>query len=53
MDRPRHGFLGIDDVRVVTLDGQGPTYPNAAETFAAAEAEVRALAVEQGAPQPV
>jgi len=43
------GFLGIEDVRVVTLDGQGPTYPDAAETFAAAEAEVRALAAEGNA----
>jgi FMN-dependent NADH-azoreductase len=46
------GFLGIRDVRVVTLDGQGPTYPDAAETFAVAEAEVRALALERDAPQP-
>ena len=46
------GFLGIGDVRVVTLDGQGPTYLNAVQTFAAAEAEVRALAGERDAPQP-
>jgi FMN-dependent NADH-azoreductase len=38
------GFLGVQDVRVVVVDGQGPTYPNASETFAAANAEVLALA---------
>jgi FMN-dependent NADH-azoreductase len=46
------GFLGIGDVRVVTLDGQGPTYPNAADTFAVAEAEIRALALPDTSPQP-
>lgn len=45
------GFLGIDDVRVVTLDGQGPTHADAAESFALADAEVRALAAERDAPQ--
>ena len=36
----------------MALDGQGPTYPDAAESLAAAEAQVRALAVERDAPQP-
>jgi FMN-dependent NADH-azoreductase len=40
------GFLGIGDVRTVNVDGQGPTYPNAAETLAAAELEVLAMAAE-------
>ena len=46
------GFLGIEDVRVVTVDGQGPTYANAAETLAVAEAEVRALAADREIRQP-
>ena len=47
------GFLGIPDIRVVALDGQGPTYVDAAEAFAVAEAEVRALALDAaGAPPP-
>lgn len=40
------GFLGIDDVHFVTLDGQGPTYADAADRFAVAEAAVRALAAD-------
>jgi FMN-dependent NADH-azoreductase len=46
------GFLGVEDVRVVALDGQGPSYPDAADTYAVAEAEVRALAGGRDAPQP-
>ena len=45
------GFLGIPDVRVVVLDGQGPTYPAAAEALATAEAEVRTLAAGQATPE--
>jgi FMN-dependent NADH-azoreductase len=46
------GFLGIDDVQVVALDGQGPTYADAAETFTRAEDEVRALARDAASPLP-
>ena len=37
---------------MVTVDGQGPTYANAAETLAVAEAEVRALAADREVRQP-
>jgi FMN-dependent NADH-azoreductase len=46
------GFLGIDEVRTVDVDGQGPTYPDAAATLAAAELELLAMAAEWDAVTP-
>ncbi len=37
------GFLGIEDVRFVNVDGQGPTYANAVETLEAARHELLGL----------
>ena len=44
------GFLGIEDVRVVCVDHQGPNYTDGLETYAAAEAEIVAIAAEAAAP---
>ena len=44
------GFLGIQDVRVVCVDHQGPNYTDGLETYAAAEAEILAIAAEATAP---